>query len=307
MKEIPLTLNSRLLNLPFFLFHDIFRYLYHHEIVRVDQAVCNHAYRARYLALLDGMVISNPSCIRSSNQLVWIYKRQIRLENIEFGCEIDNEDLCTRYPLHWPSVKRWDFKSGSSADAVSVVECLKKCTSLEELNFVTYMREKNSFLDQEYAEAILTLFELSDFCAHLRKIQFGSDLFSNNATIKAISKHCHNLVHLDFGSYDYRTFRIAPEVMMSFLARCGAHLEQLDFRSLYDFSDSNYVQAIKFCPRLTTIKLLAPSSVVMKEIGRCYPELMDLTFIWLPRNTDEEGLIALFEGCRKIQKLHIQQ
>ena len=304
MKELPLSLISRLLNLPPVLFQEIFsNYLYYNDIARFDKAVCNHADRDRYLSLLNGMVISNPFwCIRTSNQLAWIYMRQIRLESVGFGCEINEEDLCTLYPLHWLSVKQWYFEWGPSVDAESIVECLKQCTSLGELNFNIFDPNEDIF-DEEYVEAILTLFELSDFCAHLRKITLGSYLFTNDATIKAISNHCHNLVHLDFG--DYETSNISPEVMMVFLVRCGAHLEKLDFLSLYFFNDSNVVQAIKFCPRLTTIKLRAPSSVVMKEIGRCYPELMDLTINSFKRDTDEE-LIALFEGCRKIQKLCIE-
>jgi len=296
-----ITLISRLLNLPPVLFHEIISsYLYYFEIVRFDIAICNHADRARYLALLNGMVVSSHKCIRTSNQLSWIYKRQIRYESIEFGDEIDEEELCTLYPMHWPSVKKWDIEWGPAASASSVIECLKRCSSLEVLRFDS----QEDIFDEEFAETILTLFDVPDFCTHLRKITLGSFLFYTDEMMKAISKHCHNLVHLDFRDLDVTIY---PEVMMDFLSICGAKLEELDFLCLFGVSDSEYMQVIKYCPRLKTINFASPSSAVMKEIGRSYPELESLTLkFWNEDNDlDEEGLVALFKGCRKIQKLQL--
>jgi len=98
---------------------------------------------------------------------------------------------------------------------------------------------------------------------------------------------------------------------MPFLSNCGANLQEFDFsicRGLTLYSDSDYKRIIEFCPRLTAVRSKTPTGALLSEIGRCYPDLLSLHVSFVKDDSmqsESQGLIALFEGCRKLQKLSI--
>jgi len=316
--------SSRIFDLPPVLFHIIFgSYLSIHNICRFDKALCNHIDRPRYFSLLNGMTISHHFYVRSSAELAWIHNRQLRLENVSWGFNINTEDLCTLYPLHWSSIKKWDFSKGTpSADARSIVACLLQCTSLESLecdvptSFNNGDAKFKEIFDEDYVDTLLSIFDHPEFCAHLRdiylRISTHPPFIPINKAAVAISKHCHNLVRIEFGNE-----HTSSEVIVQFLSKCGATLQEFSFYNCKRYSDSDYKRIIEYCPRLTAIKIhvASDSDAFMSEIGRCYPDLLSLTLYDhdnrdvndgnLQSQLHMQGLFALFEGCRKLQSLNI--
>ena len=301
--------SSRLFDLPPVLFHIIFAdYLYVEDMTSFDNAICNHTDRTRYLALLNGMLVSLSWHIDTSDELAWIHKRQLRLERVTFGSNIDAEDLCTLYPLHWSSIKQAEFNEEPSADISCMVECLLKCTSLEILKLIFFDDFDDENTEEEFqkeqVDALLSIFDDSDFCAHLRDISFqANDFIVNDETVVAISKYCHNLVRISFGdSY------IGSDAMIQFVSSCGANLQEFSFLNCKNYSDSDYKRIIEYCPRLTKIRSNVSSGAFMSEIGRCYPDLLTLILFDVEDDNSQsqsKGLIDLFEGCRKLQNLRI--
>ena len=294
---------SHLFDLPPVLFHIIFGdYLSVQEVSCFDKALCNHVDRARYFSLLNGMIISH-RYIKTSVELAWIHTRQLRLESVDLGPDVNTEDLCALYPLHWSSIKKWDINNGPSVDPGSVVECLLKCTSLEVLIFS--FNDDEAEQHEDYVDTLLSIFDDSEFCAHLRKISLANSFTSIDKTVAAISKHCHNLVRVDF---DYDRY-VSSEVMMDLLSTCGATLQEFDFHNCEGYSDNDYTRIIKYCPQLTSISSNITSGVLMSEISRCYPDLLSLNLYSFENNDGSEsqsnGLIAIFEECRKLLSLHM--
>jgi len=70
-----------------------------------------------------------------------------------------------------------------------------------------------------------------------------------------------------------------------------------------EYSRNDFKRIIECCPRLTSVVLKTPPDDLLIEIGRSYPDLLSLDLNNIFKGSTK--LIALFDRCRKLQKLNI--
>lgn len=298
MKKLPkINHVSRLFELPKVLFQIIVsEFLTAYELFVINIATSNHNVHEKYLALIEDMAIAYFP-FDDIDEWKWIHQRKLRVHHIEFLPSVNDNSLFESYPIRWSSVKRWDLESGPRISPVAIIEYLLKCTSLEELNF-------SDSWGPEYI-SLVQIFSNPSFCAHLRKVNLGADysIFSNNLVVEEMSKHCHNLVYVNFGLEE-----INPHTIIRFASRCGKNIEYFDDVKL-EVPPTDFLQFLRYCPKLKSMPYFIPSDVVLKEIGRSFPHLLEITVDDTNRGnlrSSDEGVIALFEGCRQLTTLCVK-
>jgi len=321
------SLLPRILNLPQSLFHVIFSdFLQINCLVAFDNAVCNHVDRAAYLSLLENMTIKYIYIFQTVQILKWLHQRKLRLEHVKLDRNVTKSHLVTKYPLHWPTLKSWDFtpwnlKRGVDADTFAT--CLLKCTSLDTLildHNDSYNGEhlvgKKSFLSFD-VNKMVRVFDDPIFCSHLRNVCFSGTSrgpFFNGTSIilspyydvvtTAMSKHCRNLKSIDFGRNE-----LTPDVLEQLMRTCGASLEKIIYYHRYDF-------ILKYCPRLTRLPDYVGFNSELIAAGQYCPNLLVMS-IGIVQSEDEDEVdepdiecdnasaIVAFEGCRNLHTLSI--
>lgn len=133
-------------------------------------------------------------------------------------------------------------------------------------------------------------------------------LQTSREAIVALTKHCRNLVKIYFSARD-----IDDAIMKQFFLLCRSTLESLDV-DLFDTAVNIGVCVaeyrgmsayLEYCPNLKSFDIFSLKSEVI-AVGQYCPDLSEVALMHLfSIDIDDQGLIVLFEGCRKIQKLEI--
>lgn len=295
-KVVANSMSSQIFQLPREIFHHIFtNYLSFQDLAKFDSLLLSRVDRFMYHSLIENMTFKTLQPVKNIFQLKWLFCRKVRLDRVDIFAGIDDNHFLDLYPLQWSSIKEIIFSDGIFLHSGSILKCLAKCTSLEELSFATEENLKDTGIDDVYVSTVVQVFDQPEFCANLRKISFGRFSCFTDEILLLLSEHCSNLVSIQFDPTD-----VDSDVLLEFFAYCGSNFEILRWcnHGKYNFfsgaDDADLSDYLEYCPELKEIPNIL-NNYELIAAGQYCPNLTKVT-IGFDFETGNFGLMLYLNG-----------
>lgn len=149
-----------------------------------------------------------------------------------------------------------------------------------------------------------TLKDFLLYWSNIKSLKLSGSVHSTGEALSEISKYCRNLVEFTFTSTN-----INVSIVHTFFKLSGSTIEALYFDLpqwlVREKTTGGFSSYLHYCPKLKRVEYFSFNSELIAAGHNC-PDLLEAK-ICHEFNVDinDQGLIALFKGCRKIQMLYI--